>query len=132
MSFTTHHTGTNWEENAGFSQVITVPADHSLIVTAGQVAFDDDAQVVGEGNVEAQTRKSFDNLERALEAADATMNDVIKLRYSITDRSHYETVKAVRDEYLSEPYPTGMLAVVDELAMPELLVEIEALAAVPE
>ncbi|WP_096389867.1 Rid family hydrolase [Halopenitus persicus] len=132
MSFTTHHTGTNWEENAGFSQVITVPADHSLIVTAGQVAFDDDAQVVGEGNVEAQTRKSFDNLERTLNAADATMNDVIKLRYSITDRSHYDTVKAVRDEYLSEPHPTGMLAVLDELAMPELLVEIEALAAVPE
>ena len=132
MSFTTHNTGTNWEEDAGFSQVITVPADHSLIVTAGQVAFDDDAQVVGEGDVEAQTRKSFDNLERTLEAADATMNDVIKLRYSITDREHYETVTTVRDEYLSEPYPTGMLGVVDELALPELLVEIEALAAVPE
>jgi enamine deaminase RidA (YjgF/YER057c/UK114 family) len=132
MTFEAHHTGTNWEGDAAFSQVVTVPADHSLVVTAGQVAYDDDAEIVGVGDIEAQTRKAFENLDRALASADASMDDVLKLRYSITEREYYDTVQEVRDEYLSAPYPTGMLAVVGGLAEPELLVEIEALAAVPE
>lgn len=132
MTFDTHHAGTNWEEDAAFSQVVTVPSDHSLVVTAGQVAYDDDANIVGIGDIEAQTRKAFENLEQTLDAADATYDDVLKLRYSIMEREYYETVKEVRDEYLSDPYPTGMLAVIDGLAEPELMIEIEALAAVPD
>lgn len=132
MTFETHHTGTNWEGDAAFSQVATVPADHSLVVTAGQVAYDDDGNVVGVGDIEKQTRKAFENLDRTLESADASMDDVLKLRYSITEREYYETVKDVRDEYLSEPYPTGMLAVVNGLAAPGLLIEIEALAAISD
>jgi 2-iminobutanoate/2-iminopropanoate deaminase len=132
MTFEAHHTGTDWEGDAAFSQVVTVPSDHSLVVTAGQAAYDDDAQIVGVGDIEAQTRKAFENLRRALDSAGASMNDVFKLRYSVTEREYYETIKVVRSEYLSNPYPTGMLAVVNGLADPELLVEIEALAAIPE
>lgn len=131
MTFETHHTGTNWEEDAAFSQVATVPADHNLVVTAGQIAYDDDAEIVGVGDIEAQTRKAFENLETALDSAGASTDDVFKLRYSITEREYYETVKEVREEYFSDPFPTGMLAVVNGLADPRLLVEIEALAAVP-
>ncbi|MFC4248772.1 RidA family protein [Natribaculum luteum] len=132
MTFETHHTGTNWEGDAAFSQVATVPADHSFVVTAGQVAYDDDGNVVGIGDIEKQTRKAFENLDRTLKSADASMDDVLKLRYSITELEYYETVKDVRDEYLSEPYPTGMLAVVNGLATPRLLIEIEALAAISD
>lgn len=132
MPFETFHTGTNWEGDAAFSQVAKIPADHSLVVTAGQVAYDDDANVVGVGDIEAQTRKAFENVERALDAAGASFEDVFKLRYSVTEREYYEAVATVREEYLSDPYPTGMLAVVDGLAEPALLVEIEALAATPE
>ncbi|GAA0237094.1 hypothetical protein GCM10009000_060700 [Halobacterium noricense] len=60
------------------------------------------------------------------------MDAVLKLRYSITEREYYESIKEVRDEYLSDPYPTGMLAIVNGLAKPELLVEVEAFAAVSE
>jgi enamine deaminase RidA (YjgF/YER057c/UK114 family) len=132
MTFETFHTGTNWEGDAAFSQVATVPADSDLVVTAGQVAYDDDANIVGVGDIEAQTRRAFDNLGRALEAASASYDDVVKLRYSVTEREYYDTVAELREEYLSEPYPTGMLAVVDGLAEPELLVEVEALAAAPD
>lgn len=130
MTFETFTTGTNWETNAAFSQVARVPADADLVVTAGQVAYDDDANIVGVGDIEEQTRVVFDNLNRTLQSADATFDDVLKLRYSVTEREYYETVADVRDDYISEPYPTGMLAVVDGLAEPELLIEIEALAAV--
>lgn len=129
--FETHHTGTNWEGDAAFSQVATVPADHSLVITAGQVAYDDDGEVVGVGDAEAQARRAFENLERALESAGASTDDVVKLRISITERDYYDAVASVRDEVFSEPYPTAMLAVVNGLATPELLVEIEAIATVP-
>ncbi len=132
MTFETHHTGTNWEEDAAFSQIVTVPANHSLLVTAGQIAYDDDAEIVGTGDIKAQTRRVFENLDRTLDSAGASMDDVIKLRYSVTEREYYKTVKQVRSEYLSEPYPTGMLTVVNGLADPRLMIEIEALAAVPE
>ena len=83
-------------------------------------------------DIEVQTSKAFENLDRALESANASFNNVFKLRYSVTDHEYYETVKTVREEYLSDPYPTGMLAVVNSLAEPELLVEIEAIAAMSE
>jgi enamine deaminase RidA (YjgF/YER057c/UK114 family) len=102
------------------------------VVTAGQVAYDDDANIVGVGDIEAQTEKAFENLERALDSAGASMDDVLKLRYSITEREYYNAVKDVREDYLSDPYPTGMVAVVNGLAEPELLIEIEALAAITE
>lgn len=131
MTFKTHHTGTNWEEDADFSQVVTVPADHSLVVTAGQVAYNDDAEIVGVGDIEAQTHKAFENLDAALRSAGASTDDVFKLRYSVTEREYYTAIEQVRNEYFSEPYPTGMIAVVEGLADPKLLIEIEALAAVP-
>ena len=131
MTFKTHHTGTNWEEDADFSQVATVPADHSLVVTAGQVAYNDDAEIVGVDDIEVQTHKAFENLDTALRSADASTDDVFKLRYSVTEREYYTAIEQVRNEYFSEPFPTGMIAVVERLADPKLLIEIEALAAVP-
>lgn len=130
MPFETFETGTNWESDAAFSQVARIPADQDIVVTAGQVAYDDDANVVGSGDIEAQTRKSFENVERALESAGATFDDVLKLRYSVTEREYYDAVASIREEYITEPYPTGMLAVVNGLAEPELMVEIEAIATV--
>lgn len=132
MTFETYETGTNWETDADFSQVAKVPAAQATVYTSGQVAYDDDANIVGVGDIEAQTRKAFENLKRSLSAADASLSDVVKIRYSVTDRSHYETIVDLRPEYLSEPYPTGMLAVVDGLAEADLLVELEAIAAVSD
>ncbi|WP_436348141.1 RidA family protein [Natronorubrum sp. FCH18a] len=128
MTFETFHTGTNWETDADFSQVARIPADADIVVTSGQIAYDEDGNVVGRNDIHAQVEQCFENLGRTLESAGSSYDNVVKLRYSITDPEYYETIKDVRTEYLTEPYPTGMLAVVDELAEPELMVEIEAIA----
>ena len=132
VTFETAHTGTDWETDADFSQVAKIPPDASLVITAGQVAYDDTGNVVGEGDIEAQVHRTFRNLGRTLESVGSSLSEIVKLRYSVTDRSHYEAIGEIRTEYLTEPYPTGMFAVVDGLAEEALLVEIEAIAVATE
>jgi len=85
--------------------------------------------VVGPGDPEAQTRQVFANLSRALEAAGVSFTDVIKLNYYVTDITMLPVVRAVRDEYVDTARPPASTAVqVSALAMPDLMIEIEAWA----
>ena len=69
----------------------------------------------------------FANLDRALDAAGASFTDVIKLNYYVTDIAMLPVVRAVRDEYVDTARPPASTAVqVTALAMPDLMIEIEA------
>ena len=114
-----------------YSNVVTSPPG-KLVFVAGQVALDADGNVVGEGDVVAQTRQVMENIRLALEAAGATFDDVVKITNYITDVNEFSKMAAVRREYLREPYPTSTLIEVQALMFPELLIEIEATAVVPE
>ena len=79
--------------------------------------------------MEAQARQVFANLSRALAAAGASFADVVKLNYYVTDISQLPVARAVRDEYVDTSRPPASTAVqVSALAMPELMIEIEAWA----
>lgn len=113
----------------GMSQVATVRG--RMVIVSGQVALDADGQIVGEGDFEAQAVRVFENLKAALAAAGAGLGDVARLGAFLADRKYLGTYRDVRMRYLSEPYPasTGIIA---QLIMPELLIEVEALAVLPE
>ena len=112
----------------GYSHVVDSPADR-IVYISGQVPLDGDGQLVGEGDFEAQTRQVFQNLTRALEAADAAWSDVVKLNYFLTDVSQIMSVRAIRDEYVdTERPPASTLVQVSGLFRPEVMVEIEAVA----
>jgi enamine deaminase RidA (YjgF/YER057c/UK114 family) len=99
------------------------------VATAGQVALDDGGQLVGPDDPQAQTHQVFANLGRALAAAGASFADVIKLNYYVTDITMLPAVRAVRDEYVDTARPPASTAVqVSALAMPGLMIEIEAWA----
>jgi enamine deaminase RidA (YjgF/YER057c/UK114 family) len=99
------------------------------VATAGQVALDETGNLVGADDPEAQTRQVFINLGRALAAADASFADVIKLNYYVTDISMLPAVRAIRDEYVDTTRPPASTAVqVSALAMPGLMIEVEAWA----
>jgi enamine deaminase RidA (YjgF/YER057c/UK114 family) len=90
-------------------------------------------KVVGAGDPAAQTRQVFENLRRCLAAADATFDHVVKLTYYITDVGCLPVVRAVRDEYIDTNRPPASTAVqVAALFRPELLLEVEAFALLPE
>jgi enamine deaminase RidA (YjgF/YER057c/UK114 family) len=111
----------------GYSHAVT--GRGRWVATAGQVALDESGKLIGEGDLEAQTRQAFANLGRALAAAGASFADVIKLNYYLTDITQIAVVRPVRDEYVDTARPPASTAVqVSGLAMPGLMIEIEAWA----
>jgi enamine deaminase RidA (YjgF/YER057c/UK114 family) len=117
---------------SGYSHGVTVTGGHTTW-TAGQVAFDSDGNVVGEGDIVAQTRKTFENLAAVLRETGATFADVVKLNYFVTDISQVAEIRAVRDEFVdTEHPPASTLVEVAGLVRPELLIEIEAVVVVED
>ncbi len=115
----------------GYSHAVVVPAGRRLVITSGQVGMLADGTVVD--GLEAQTRQTFDNLTQALQAAGASWTDVVKLTYFVTSTDDLPVVRAVRDEYVdtSAP-PTSSLIRVAGLFRPDVLIEIEATAAIAD
>jgi len=109
-------------------------ADEYLYI-AGQVSLNRAGEVVGPKDFEAQMRQTYDNLRTALESAGAGFDNVIKYTTYLTRKEDLPEYRAVRNQlygeiYASGNYPPNTLLVVDGLVNDELLVEIEAIAAV--
>ena len=102
-----------------------------LLFVAGQVAQDQEGNVVGRGDVEAQAVQIFDNLRAVLASAGATLNDVVKLTTYTTSVAYRAKIAEVRGRYFTTYFPPNTFVVVASLATPDYLLEIEAVAAVP-
>jgi enamine deaminase RidA (YjgF/YER057c/UK114 family) len=115
---------------SGYSHVVTLPAGR-LAWTAGQVPKTPDREVP-EG-WEAQARLAFENTGRALRAAGAGWSNVIKLTISVVELSEVATIRRVRDEFIDTAAPpTSSLAKVAALFDPDVLLEVEAVAFLPD
>lgn len=111
----------------------TVWGTGRLVAIAGQVAMDEQGQLVGADDPAAQARQVFENLRRCLAAAGATFADVIKLNYYVVDIGHLPAVRAARDAVIpAEQLPASTAVQVAALFDPGYLMEIEAWAVVPE
>ncbi len=110
-----------------YSVAIRVQARETLYI-AGQVPTDADGNVVGAGDVEAQTRHVFGLIQAVLEAAGATFKNVVALNIYVTDIRFRETITKVRREVLVPPYPATTLVEVSSLASEDWLVEIDGVA----
>jgi enamine deaminase RidA (YjgF/YER057c/UK114 family) len=116
----------------GYSHVATVGPGSRLVWTSGQVPIAMDGTPTP-GDWAAQVRLAMQNVGSALAAAGATWDDVFKLTFYVTDTSALATVRAVRDEFVNiERPPTSSLIQVAGLFRPDLLIEIEAVAAIAE
>jgi enamine deaminase RidA (YjgF/YER057c/UK114 family) len=115
---------------AGYSQVVRVSGGISIYV-AGQVAWDEDGNLVGAADFEAQTRQVFHNLAAALAAFDAALSDLVKIGIYVVDHdsSKLQTIRLVRDELFGDiPPPASTLLGVEGLAVPDLMIEVDAIA----
>jgi enamine deaminase RidA (YjgF/YER057c/UK114 family) len=122
------HSPSTLPEPAGYSHVVSVrPA--RVVWVSGQVAMNADGSAAAPGDWEAQTRLAFENVGRALEAADAAWSDVVKLTFFVVDVSALPTIRAVRDEFVdTERPPASSLVQVAGLFRADLLIEVEAVA----
>ncbi len=118
--------------NHGFSQVVTAAAART-IYTSGQVAIDEQGGLVGGDDLAAQTEQAMRNLGLALAAAGASYADIVKTTtYVVSYKPEHRAVigRAKAPFYANGAPPASTLVGVAALALPEWLVEIEAIAVV--
>jgi reactive intermediate/imine deaminase len=101
-----------------------------LVFVSGQAAIDEDSGLVGVGDFDAQAELVFRNLSRVLEAAGSSLADVAKVTIYLTDMANFPKIVELRGKWFTEPYPADTIVEVASLALPELEIEIEAIAVV--
>ena len=99
-----------------------------LLFVAGQTASDKDGNVVGKGDIEAQTEQVFKNLRAVLEEAGGTLDNLVMTTTYITDRKYREGYNRVRMKQYKHNSPTSTLVIITGLAHPDYLIEINGIA----
>jgi enamine deaminase RidA (YjgF/YER057c/UK114 family) len=112
-----------------YSHVVSVEP-RRLIFVSGQLARDKNGAIVGAGDMRTQLRKTLENLKAALEAAGASLTDLVRTNTYVTNIDEYFKHVDIRMEFYSHAMPTSTTVEVRRLAQPELMVEIDAIAAV--
>ena len=102
----------------------------NLIYLSGQAAIDEQGGIVGAGDFDAQADRTFRNISSVLEAGGSSLDRVIKVTIYLTDMGNFPKIMALRQRWFSAPYPADTIVEVRSLALPELLLEIEAVALV--
>ena len=120
--------GTEWEQLVGFSRAVRVDR---FISVSGTTATDDDGNPVGVGDVAVQADYIIQKIERALNEAGATLEDVVRTRIYMLDADQWEAVGRVHGKYFSEIRPANTLVEISKIVGDEYLVEIEADAILP-
>jgi 2-iminobutanoate/2-iminopropanoate deaminase len=101
-----------------------------LVFVSGQAAIDRSGALVGVGDFDAQAEQAFENLRQVLEAAGSGLDRVVKVTIFLTDMSNFPMIVDLRGRWFTQPYPADTIVEVTSLALPELEIEIEAIAAV--
>ena len=100
----------------------------NTLYIAGQIAQDVDGNLVGKGDFETQVRQVCENLKNIIEEAGGTLQNIVKKTTFLTHYSHIETYRKVRNEYFPEPCPPNTLLIIESLALPEYMIEVEAVS----
>ena len=116
-------------QTRGYTQVVTIDAPGRLIFVSGQLPLDESGAVVGIGDIAAQTRAVFANIEKSLKSVGAHLGQVVKLTTYVTDVVGYPPiVRKVRSEVFGTTNPPASTMVeVPRFAHPDILIEIDAL-----
>ena len=117
----------NVHQSRGYSHAIKVG---NIIYVSGETGMDLEGNIV-EGDCGAQAHQALENMKRVLEAAGASMRDVVKLNYYFTNIA--EDLSKIADaygKYFGRHYPAATAVQVGSLAYPGLLLEVEAIAVI--
>jgi enamine deaminase RidA (YjgF/YER057c/UK114 family) len=118
----------------GYSHAVAAKSG-KLVFIAGQVANNREGKLVGKDDLKAQAVQVFENLKTALWSAGATFDDVIKINWYVKDykSAYLPILREVRNAYVNKTAPpTSTLVGVTSLFQDEYLVEVDAVAVIPD
>lgn len=116
-------TGSPFEATYGYCRAVRVD---NVVHVAGTVAWSDEGTIIGVGDAYAQAKQAIRNIEKALAEAGSSLKDVVRTRAFMTDIANFEALTKAHHEAFGDIRPAATMVVVSALAMPEMLVEIEA------
>ena len=119
--------GLIYEQQVGYSRAVRIG---NIIEVSGTVAADEHGNLVGENNAYLQTKFIIQKIEKALQQAGASLQDVIRTRMFVTDISRFDEYGRAHGEAFSSIRPCTAMLEVKGLVKPEYLIEIEATAVV--
>lgn len=119
--------GMPWEKEYGYSQAVKVG---DTIYISGQVSHDDEGKIVGRGDLEAQMRQAYANIQEMLKKYGATMDNVIDEVLFVTDMNTAFTaaVKCRQEVFSGQPVVASTIVQIQRLAFPDLMIEIKCVA----
>lgn len=122
----TYSHGLPWENEHGIAQGYCV---NGTIYISGQFSHDMQGTFVGNGDIEAQTRQTLENLDRVLAAFGATRSNIAEMEIFLADpQEHFEKCISIFKEYIGDHRPAGTLVGVPGMAFPGQLIEIRGVA----
>jgi enamine deaminase RidA (YjgF/YER057c/UK114 family) len=118
-----YSSGAKWESIVGYSRAVRV---EDRVYVTGTTATDENSNLVGVGDAYAQAVQCIKNIERALKALNAGLENVVRTRMFVTDISRWEEFGRAHAEFFREIMPATTMVEVSKLIDPDMLIEIEA------
>jgi len=112
-------------KDRGYSHV--AKAGKTLYI-AGQVARDIEGNLVGKGDFEAQARQVYTNLKNILKEAGGGLKNIFKMTTILTHYGYVESRRKIHNEFFGEIMPPNTLMIIESLASPDYMIEVEAIA----
>jgi enamine deaminase RidA (YjgF/YER057c/UK114 family) len=129
MEFSIIHNPPNTHKTVGYAHAARMG---DLLFLSGQVAQNEQGEIVGVGDPEAQVEQIYRNMRAVLEAGGSSLARIGKMTILTTSRDYMPAIRAVRDRVFADVghVPASTLAIISSLAHPDYLVEIEVVAAI--
>jgi 2-iminobutanoate/2-iminopropanoate deaminase len=115
----------------GHWTTVTTARPGKLVFISGLTAKNERGDIVGVGDVRAQTRQVCDNLAAAMRAAGGSLGDILRVDVYIKDMGGFKDIHEIRREYFGPNPPASTMVAVAGFTHPDMLIEINAIAALP-